>query len=81
MSQQSAIFAAMFLGFVVFITMKGKLPAYVALLWSHASPSPAGFAPAASSPMGILQGQTTAAGTLAVPPIGMGLGSSSTSGF
>jgi hypothetical protein len=37
MSQQSAIFAAMLIGFVVYITMRGRLPAYVALFWTKAA--------------------------------------------
>jgi len=55
MSQQSAIFAALFLGFVVFITMKGKLPAYVALLWSRSKASSSGTGAVAVGPGSALQ--------------------------
>jgi hypothetical protein len=33
MSQNSVIFAALVIGFIVYITIKGELPAYVALFW------------------------------------------------
>jgi hypothetical protein len=33
MSQSSLIFGALFIGFLVFITMKGQLPQYAAIFW------------------------------------------------
>ena len=82
MSQQSVIFAALFIGFVVYITARGRLPAYVALFWAQGAAPPANaFTPSPVSPMGIMQGQTTSSGTLAIPPLGMGLGAASPTGF
>lgn len=39
MSQTSVIFGALVIGFIVYITTKGRLPAYVATLWATAPSS------------------------------------------
>ncbi len=73
MSQQSVIFAALFIGFVVYITARGRLPAYVALFWTKGAP--------ASAPAS----QTVTLGTAANPstygPMGTPSGPVSQSGF
>lgn len=39
MSQTSVIFAGLLIGFVVYVTLKGELPAYAAILWGSAPTS------------------------------------------
>lgn len=49
MTQTSVIFGALVVGFIVYITTKGRLPAYVATLWATAPNS--GTASAGNTPV------------------------------
>jgi hypothetical protein len=73
-SQNSVIFAALVIGFIVYITIKGRLPAYLALFTTRqsvstpGSPNPAtpGSQPSAYGATPVPQ-VTTDAGTFDIP--------------
>lgn len=75
MQQSNAIFAAVFIAYVIFITMRGELPAYIDLLrGGGAAPSGKGIAPvtdsAASAPPVATNGPA-AYDSFAAPPGGL----------
>ena len=57
MSQSSILFGGLFLGFIVYVTLKGQLPAYEQVLWGQVSNS---TATAGSSVQSSQQAQQTA---------------------
>lgn len=74
MNQSSVIFGGLFIGFLIYVTIRGRLPAYAALFYQKGSGSgsgnPAATAPLVTNPFGTGISPITPGGTQ-VPNIGL----------